>query len=305
MLTLLVALLCLAGSVFLVAEHVSLPARERMLSFRRATAYGARGGRKKDQRVQGSIHERAIIPAMEKAARAVLRINPKMTAEEVGLRLMSAGLSRKISPMTFVAAKGFAALAGIVFGVLVGGASKGLGMGLVIGLGLGAVGFIAPDFVLNSRIRSRQERIRADLPDALDLLAVSVEAGLGFDAAVVKITEQVGGPLNEELSMMLGEMRVGESRQEALKKLADRTAIPEVSAFSRAIIQADQFGISLGRILRVQAVDTRHRRQIAAEEKAMKAPVKMLFPTVVFIFPSMFIVILGPAFLNLTKILSF
>jgi tight adherence protein C len=159
--------------------------------------------------------------------------------------------------------------------------------------------------VLNSRIRSRQERLRADLPDALDLLAVSVEAGLGFDAAVVKLTEQLEGPLGEEFTLTLAEMRVGESRSDALKKLAERTDLPEMSAFSRAIIQADQFGISLGRILRVQAVDTRHRRQLAAEEKAMKAPVKMLFPTVIFIFPSMFIVILGPAFLNLTKILAF
>ena len=178
-------------------------------------------------------------------------------------------------------------------------------MGIVIGAGLGAVGFIAPDFFLNSRIRSRQERLRADLPDALDLLAVSVEAGLGFDAAVVKITEQTEGPLGEEFALTLSEMRIGESRQDALKKLADRTGIPEIGAFARSIIQADQFGISLGRILRVQAVDTRHRRQLAAEEKAMKAPVKMLFPTVVFIFPSMFIVILGPAFLNLSKFFKF
>ena len=178
-------------------------------------------------------------------------------------------------------------------------------MGIMIGAALAAVGFIAPDFVLNSKVRSRQDRLRADLPDALDLLAVSVEAGLGFDAAVVKLTEQFEGPLGEEFALTLGEMRIGESRQEALKKLADRTAITEIGAFARAIIQADQFGISLGRILRVQAIDTRHRRQIAAEEKAMKAPVKMLFPTVIFIFPSMFIVVLGPAFLNLTKILAF
>ena len=138
------------------------------------------------------------------------------------------------------------------------------------------MGFIAPDFLLNTRIKSRQERL-ADLPDALDLLAVSVEAGLGFDSAVVKITEQTEGPLGEEFSLTLSEMRIGESRQEALKKLAERTSIPEIGAFARSIIQADQFGISLGRILRVQAVDTRHRRQIAAEEKAMKAPSRCYF----------------------------
>jgi tight adherence protein C len=303
MLVLFLALLCLAGSVYMIAEYISLPARERMLSFRRASAYGKRSQKK--QAYQGSLRERALVPAMERAAQAVLRINPKMSVEAVNMRLLSAGLARRVSPVTFLAAKLFAAVAGFVFGLIVLGSSKGPAMGIVMGAGFAAAGFIGPDFVLNKKIRARQERLSADLPDALDLLAVSVEAGLGFDAAVVKITEQVEGPLGEEFSLTLNEMRIGESRQDALKKLAERTGIPEIAAFARAIIQADQFGISLGRILRVQAVDTRHRRQIAAEEKAMKAPVKMLFPTVVFIFPSMFIVILGPAFLNLTKILTF
>ncbi len=304
MLMLAVALLCLAGSIFLIAEFASLPQAERMQSFRRMSAYGRQNTRKAEG-VEGSIRERWILPAMEKAARLVLRINPKVSAEQVHLRLLSAGLSRRVSPTTFLAAKGFLVIGGVLFGFIVGTSTKGMGIGIMLAAALGAVGFIAPDFVLNSKIRSRQDRLRADLPDALDLLAVSVEAGLGFDAAIVKLTEQFEGPLGEEFVLTLNEMRVGETRQAALKKLADRTGITEISAFARAIIQADQFGISLGRILRVQAVDTRHRRQIAAEEKAMKAPVKMLFPTVIFIFPSMFIVVLGPAFLNLTKILSF
>jgi tight adherence protein C len=303
MLLLVVALMCLAGSVYLIAEFVSIPERERTLSFRRAAAYGRRS-QKKNASLEGSLRTRALLPAMEHAARTVLRMNPKMTVETVQLRLMSAGLARRITPMAFLSAKGFAAVAGIFFGVVVFGASKGFAMGLAMGAAAGAVGFIAPDFVLNKKIRARQERLSQDLPDALDLLAVSVEAGLGFDAAVVKVTEQVEGPLGEEFALTLNEMRIGESRQDALKKLADRTGIPEIAAFARAIVQADQFGISLGRILRVQAVDTRHRRQMAAEEKAMKAPVKMLFPTVIFIFPSMFIVILGPAFLNISKVLS-
>jgi tight adherence protein C len=303
MLMLVIALVCLAGSVYLIAEYVSLPARERMLSFRRAASYGRRS-QKKENSLQGTLRTRALLPAMEHAARTVLRMNPKMTVEAVQLRLLSAGLGRRVSPMAFLATKGFAAVAGLFFGIVVFSSSKGVPMGIAMGAALGAVGFIGPDFVLNKKIRARQERLSADLPDALDLLAVSVEAGLGFDAAVVKITEQVEGPLGEEFALTLNEMRIGESRQDALKKLADRTGIPEIAAFSRAIIQADQFGISLGRILRVQAVDTRHRRQIAAEEKAMKAPVKMLFPTVLFIFPSMFVVILGPAFLNITKVLN-
>ena len=151
-------------------------------------------------------------------------------------------------------------------------------------------------------MRKRRDQIRTQLPDALDLLAVSVEAGLGFDGAISKLIDHMDGALSEEFSLTLNEIRIGESRQDALKKLSDRADTPEISGFTRAIIQADQLGISLGRILRVQATDTRQRRQAAAEERAMKAPIKMLFPTVLFIFPAMFLVILGPAFLNLSKI---
>jgi tight adherence protein C len=169
----------------------------------------------------------------------------------------------------------------------------------------GAGGFIAPSFFVSTRARRRQSHVSADLPDALDLLAVSVEAGLGFDGAVSKLTEHMQGPLIDEFELTLGEMRIGESRSDALKKMADRVAAQEMAAFVRSIIQADQLGISLGRILRVQATDARLKRQAAAEERAMKAPIKMLFPLVMFIFPSMFIVILGPAFLNLGKLFTF
>jgi len=140
------------------------------------------------------------------------------------------------------------------------------------------------------------------MPDALDLLAVSVEAGLGFDGAIMKLMDHMKGPLAEEFALTLGEMRVGQTRQEALKNLSERTDLQEMSSFTRAIIQADQLGISLGRILRVQASDSRIKRQAAAEEKAMKAPIKMMFPTALFIFPVIFIVALGPAALNMSSV---
>ena len=186
----------------------------------------------------------------------------------------------------------------LVFGALIG-LPSGAMMGLLLTVGGAFVGFVLPDFVLSAKARARREAVRAQLPDALDLLAVSVEAGLGFDGAISKLAEHMDGPLTEEFNLALGEMRIGEGRQEALKKMAERVDTPEITSFTRAIIQADQLGISLGRILRVQAADTRLKRQAAAEEKAMKAPIKMLFPLVLFIFPAMFIVILGPALLNL------
>ena len=175
-------------------------------------------------------------------------------------------------------------------------------MNFAMVLGFGALGFIGPDYIINSKIKSRQEKIRAQLPDALDLLAVSVEAGLGFDSAVSRLIESLDGPLIDEFNLTLSEMRVGESRPEALRKLSERAQVTELSAFTRALIQADTLGISLGRILRIQAADTRERRQSLAEERAMKAPIKMLFPTVLFIFPAMFLVILGPALLGLSKL---
>ncbi len=297
------AILCLAGSVFLVAEMVTLPARERVVSFARAATYGRRATRR-HRGEEVSLRDRALVPAMERLARVVLRINPKANVEQVTLKLLSAGLGRRLSPTAFLALKGAGALGGLALGLLIGAPTGGATSAVLFALAGGAIGFIAPDMAVNAKVRSRQERIRAELPDALDLLAVTVEAGLGFDGAVAKLTEQMKGPLSEEFALTLNEIRIGESRQDALKKLADRTGIPEVAAFCRAIIQADQFGISLGRILRLQALDTRNRRQMAAEERAMKAPVKMLFPTVAFIFPAMFIVILGPAFLNLAKILE-
>ena len=131
---------------------------------------------------------------------------------------------------------------------------------------------------------------------------MSVEAGLGFDGAVTKLTEHMEGPLIDEFALTLNEIRVGEARATALRKMAARVDAMELSNFVRAVVQAEQLGISLGRILRVQATDTRLRRQAAAEEKAMKAPIKMLFPTVFFIFPSMFIVVLGPAMLNIVSV---
>jgi tight adherence protein C len=290
---LFLALVCLAGAVFLVGEVATQPARQRRDAVSRAASYGRIVLRRGDTR---SFRERALLPLAGRIAGGVLKLSPKTTVESVSLKLISAGLS--ISPTAFLAVKGAAAFFGIVFGLLtgasIGGALGSFGLAIVFA----ALGWLVPEHAVSMRARQRREAIRADLPDALDLLAVSVEAGLGFDGAITKITEHMRGPLSDEFALTLGEIRVGENRSVALKKMAQRVPAPELASFVRSIVQADQLGISLGRILRVQAADTRLRRQAAAEEKAMKAPIKMLFPTVLFIFPSMFIVILGPAMLN-------
>jgi tight adherence protein C len=295
---LIISFMCLAGAAFLVGEVVTLPGRQRVRSVRRAASYG---------RVRLStdagprFRERVLAPMLQRVASLVLRLNPKTTVEGVHARLLAAGLSQRITPSAFLAAKGIAAGGGILFGLLIGVAGSALG-GIVLMLMTSAGGFFVPDLLVSARARARREAVKAELPDVLDLLAVSVEAGLGFDGAVAKVTEHMDGALCEELALMLGEMRVGESRQDALKRLAERVPAPELGAFVRAIVQADQLGIALSRILRVQAADSRSRRQAAAEERAMKAPIKMLFPTVIFIFPSMFVVAIGPAMLNLLEV---
>ena len=292
--------LCLAGAAYLVGEAMTLPARERRSSVNRAATYGKFRAAFGQQQLPFS--QRVLSPLGDRLAGWTLKLHPKTTVEGVSTRLLAAGLGRKISPTTFLAFKSALALGGLVLGALFGGAAAGPGGVLFAAIALAGIGFIAPDFVVSGKARSRKDRIRAELPDALDLMAVSVEAGMGFDGAIAKLTEHMHGPLADEFALTLGEIRIGESRQDALKKMADRTSTPELSSFVRSIIQADQLGISLGRILRVQATDSRLKRQAAAEEKAMKAPIKMLFPTVLFIFPAMFLVILGPAFLNLSKI---
>ena len=298
MILLVLAVICLGGAIFVIGQLITASAQERQSFFKRVAAYGVQA----DQVIkptEESLKNRIGAPVIERFAKIVLRLNPKTTTDGVAYKLVSAGMSRRISPTTFLALKGICPIVLGLFAILFASSLSTM-MGFAMVLGFGALGFIGPDYIINSKIRSRQEKIRAQLPDALDLLAVSVEAGLGFDSAVSKLIDSLEGPLIDEFNLTLSEMRVGESRPEALRKLSERAQVAELSAFTRALIQADTLGISLGRILRVQAADTRERRQSLAEERAMKAPIKMLFPTVLFIFPSMFIVTIGPAFLSLT-----
>jgi tight adherence protein C len=295
---LFLAILCLTGSVLAGANLATLPARARGARIRMAATYGRVRVQTAPERVP--FRERALGPFAARLARAMLRLNRRQNIEAVSKLLASAGM-RDTSPYTFLAAKAVGAVVGVAVGILFGVAASP-GMAFLFVGALGCIGYMLPGVVVGGRAKRRQAQITAQLPDALDLLAVSVEAGLGFDAAVSKLTQHMHGPLTREFELALGEMRIGESRGDALKKLADRINAPEVTGFVRAIIQADQLGTSLGRILRVQATDTRLKRQAAAEEKAMKAPIKMLFPTALFIFPAMFIVVLGPALIGIGKL---
>jgi tight adherence protein C len=141
--------------------------------------------------------------------------------------------------------------------------------------------------------------MRRELPDALDILAVSVEAGLGFDGALAKLSEHKDGPLVEQFELVLSELGIGESRAASLRRMSDRVEIAELTSVVSSLIQSEQLGTPLGRVLRTQASESRQRRRIAAEERAAKAPVKMVVPTGLFIFPSVFIVIIAPAMITI------
>jgi tight adherence protein C len=303
MLLLLFAVVMFGGAAFLVGELATYPARQKERSLKRAADYGQAKVRPTDlERLR--FRERVLVPAASRFASIPLKLSPRTTVESVQTRLIAAGLSQRITPHAFLAVKGGALVSGVVLGFFLTALMGSLAGAILLIPTLGLLGFFGCDSFLTLRIRARREAVRAELPDALDLLAVSVEAGLGFDGAVAKLTDHMDGALVDEFAITMGEIRMGESRQTALKKMAGRVPAPELAAFVRAVVQAEQLGISLGRILRVQAADSRLRRQAAAEEKAMKAPIKMLFPTVLFIFPAMFVVVLGPAVINILNILK-
>jgi tight adherence protein C len=169
---------------------------------------------------------------------------------------------------------------------------------------LALTGFVlwkGPDSTLDKKVAARQLSIRRALPETMDLLVISVEAGLGFEQALDRVVQNVPGPLSQEFNRMLGEVRAGSSRSEALRSLQQRIDLPEVNSFVMAILQADTFGVSIGRILRGQADEMRIKRRQIAQEKAMKAPVKMLLPMTLCIFPCMFLVVIGPAAINISQ----
>ena len=293
---LLLAFVCLAGALVLVGQIVTKPARARQASLRRAGGYA-----ETEMDTHDPLLDRLNGHYASRLARLAGRLDPRATEERIGFRLVSAGLARSISPVGFLALKVVlgAILGGL--GLLLGATSGSVSKALLVAVAGGALGFLGPDVVVTSRTRRRRDQMRRDLPNALDVLAVSVEGGLGFNAALARLGQYLEGPLVEEFLLVLAELRIGESLSSALRKMALRVEIPELTAVVNSLIQAEQLGSPLGKMLKIQAEESRGRRQVASEERAMKAPVKMLLPTAIFIFPAMFVVILGPALLKISS----
>lgn len=195
---------------------------------------------------------------------------------------------------------------GLISGVLISIALALIfGWGFLVTLGVialgGALGFYLPNIVLYQKAYERTERMRRELPDALDLLTISVEAGMSFDGGLAQVSKNSDGPLAQEFFRVLQEMQIGVGRTEAIRAMGERTDLPDLRQFSTAMVQADAFGIPIANVLRIQAKEMRIKRSQRAEEAAQKVPVKILFPLIFCILPSLFVVILGPAVINIMK----
>ena len=263
--------------------------------------------------MENAIQEELSVPLSERLTRPLRRVVralperalPAITLEGLSTKLMLAGYPGNLSAAEFVALRYslMLLLPGIMFVVILFSGYSLLHAGMLIFFS-GFLGYFIPDLFLKIKRTSRQEEIRRQLPDVLDLLTVSVEAGLGFDAAVSKVVEKMDGALPRELGRLLQEIKMGKPRRESLKDLRDRIAVEDVSNFISAVLQADHLGVGIGNVLRLQANDSREKRRQEAQEKAQKAPVKMVLPLVLFIFPAIFIVLLGPALLNIIDTFS-
>ena len=227
-------------------------------------------------------------------ARIHRKVWRKETDHDITMKLLRAGTARGLTAELFMAVRVALTILGLLAGFTL---AHGIGR-VLLGLVLAAGGILLPGFLLSKAASRRAERIDAELPHFVDQLAIAIEAGMGFDAALTYLADASDGPLEEEMRRVLTELRVGESRRIAIRSFAERVGSDDALAFANAVLASDQLGSPLAGILRSQAADLRHRRQMYAEERAQKAPVKMLFPMVLFILPVMFIVILAPAFLG-------
>ena len=256
----------------------------------------------RQQELSQPFLQRVLVPFVNSLGRAAKKITPLGMRQRIARKLVLAGSPTGWDAEKVAATKVFGALGGGVLGIVLGSLA-GLSTNMTVGatIFLAAFGYLLPGAGLGQKAIARQETIRRALPDTMDLLTISVEAGLGFDAAVAHVRKNVPGSLSDELGRMLQEMQLGVSRIDSLRSLADRTDVDELNAFVLAMIQADIFGVSIAKVLRAQAKELRVKRRQLAEERAMKVPVKLLFPLIFCILPAMFVVIVGPGVIRLIR----
>lgn len=248
------------------------------------------------------FNERVIRPLLDRCGRTARRFAPRSVLLTVERRLVQAGHPNKLQTGTFLGIMVLCAV-GFPLVTVILGFALAIPVRTIIGLMMlmMLLGLFIPWFWLSKKASERQRAVDLALPDAIDLLVVSVEAGLAFDMALAKVTEKMQGPLPDEFARALNEIRLGKARRAALKDMADRVGAKSLSSFINTVVQGTQMGVSLGNMLRVQSERVRQERRQRAQEMAMKAPIKMLFPMIFFIFPAIFVVLLGPAVIRMIE----
>jgi tight adherence protein C len=300
----IVVLLVVIGAIVLIVIGLRSPQNNDPLQDRLAD-FVSRGESASLEEIELSqpFLERVIYPMARRLGELALRITPQNAIQQVAKKLDMAGNPGRIDPTLFFAFRFFGIPLGLV--VLVLGKilpnSLFATKGLLIAIPASILGFYLPDLLLKSKIDRRQDGIRKAMPDALDLLTICVEAGLGFEAAMAKVYEKWDNELARAFGRVIREIQLGKVRKEAMKDMAERLGITEMTSFVAAVIQSEQLGVSMAQVLRIQADQMRIRRRQIAEEKAHAAPIKMLIPMGIFIFPSICIVLMTPAVLIMIK----
>jgi tight adherence protein C len=255
--------------------------------------------------LQSPFLERTFRPLAARLSASMGRMASSSFQDKAEKRLALAGNPGNLRVADWLGIKAVAAVIGALLFFFLFGVIGILSLPPLLRILMGAVGLLfgytIPEFWLGGRVKKRQHAVLLQIPDALDLLTISVRAGLGFDAALAKVVEKLEGPLTDEFRRALAEVRVGKTRREALRDIVPRTEVPPLTNFIGAIIQAEQLGVSISKVLQVQSEQLRIERRQRAEEQAAQAPIKMLFPLVGCIFPSLFVVILGPAIILIVQ----
>jgi tight adherence protein C len=272
----------------------------------RLQVYGAAGSDKpltlEEVELSRPFSERFLRPAVERLGSMLSRSTPQKAAQDLDNRLEMAGRPGNLTPADFGAVRLIAAAVmaavGLLLGLLMGGGLVYTVGGLVIGAGLG---YYLPVLWLKQKVDARRAQIQKGLPDAMDLLVIAVDAGLGFDAALARVTDKYKNALSDMFAKVLREVSLGRPRLEAMDEMGRSSGVDDLHNFIQAIIQSEQFGTGIGKILRIQADEMRRKRRQRAQEKAAQATLKMMLPMVGCIFPTLWIVLLGPAALILLK----
>jgi tight adherence protein C len=256
----------------------------------------------REKELSGNFWDRVLAPVLRTAGRVAKRVTPLGANDRIAKKLMVAGSPPGWDAERVIAFKVVGFVGGLVLG-LVGATALGLSgfTSLVVAALTTFVGFLAPDSVISSKAEDRQKEILDSLSDTLDLLTISVEAGLSLNASIAQVVHNVPGVLSQEFARMLQEIQLGVSRSEAFRHLAERTDVDELNAFALAMIQADVFGVSISSVLRTQAQQLRIKRRQRAEAKAQQTPVKIVFPLILCVLPALFVVIVGPGAIRIVQ----